>query len=95
MNLLHACYLGAPDGRHWNYESEGPDFWKEEFLNCKGQKQSPIDITKDSLEYDSNLKKISFNNYENESSWNVSHNGHTGINLPIEEKKFFFSNLLF
>jgi carbonic anhydrase len=70
---------GAPGGRHWNYGSEGPDFWKEEFRNCKGQKQSPIDITQEFLEYDSNLKQISFSNYDIISKWNVSHNGHTGI----------------
>lgn len=63
----------------WNYDREGPDFWKEEFLNCKGQKQSPIDITTDYLQYDSNLKSINFFNYDKNSNWNISHNGHTGI----------------
>ncbi|CAF0723683.1 unnamed protein product [Brachionus calyciflorus] len=86
--ILIGVYKCAPEGHLWNYESEGPDFWKEEFLNCKGQKQSPIDITKEYLEYDSNLKPINFGNYDKVSNWNISHNGHTVVVSNIKNDQF-------
>ncbi|RNA40423.1 carbonic anhydrase 7, partial [Brachionus plicatilis] len=79
---------GEPKSAHWNYESEGPDFWKEEFLNCRGEKQSPIDIAPDYLKYDPNLKPLNFINYEKYSNWNVSHNGHTVTVKNVNDEIF-------
>lgn len=62
---------------HWGYEGEaGPSHWgeiSEEYATCaKGQKQSPIDISK---AQDENLTDIVFN-YK-PSKINIINNGHT------------------
>lgn len=70
---------GLDDAHPWNYEKHGPDAWPYEFTNCRGAKQSPIDIQRDQLEYDANLKPFRFHNYDRDLFFNVTHNGHTVV----------------
>lgn len=71
----------SPNAPHppWNYDTIGVDAWPIHFSNCRGRKQSPIDIKTNEVEYDKNLKPFSFISYGPAHSWNVSHNGHTVV----------------
>ena len=82
--LIESLGAATGGGSHaWNYDTVGPDAWPHEFENCKGQRQSPIDIKTSMLEHDSNLKPFHLINYDKPFTWNVTHNGHTGRSTKL------------
>lgn len=73
----------------WNYDTLGPDTWKLNYPSCgSGQKQSPINIISAAAAYDSTLKEISFRNYDQTISWNITNNGHTSKALTLFSSNF-------
>ena len=59
----------------------GPGTWPDNFENCALTHQSPIDITDDSLVYDSELAEIMFKGYDTvpeAAELTLSNTGHTG-----------------
>lgn len=81
MILFKGAHSEDKGGHGWNYDKLGPDSWPHEFENCKGKRQSPINVETDKLEYDRNLKQFTFTNYMKNQNWNVTHNGHAGMFL--------------
>ncbi len=82
-SLTYWKALASESHHHWNYENHGPDAWPQLFEKCKGQSQSPIDIVKLNVEYDRKLRPFQLINYDAVTNWNVSHNGHTGMDKKI------------
>ncbi|KFQ21291.1 Carbonic anhydrase 4, partial [Mesitornis unicolor] len=74
-------------GSHWCYQSQkcedphcaDPREWYLTDANCKGSKQSPIDIDTKNVIYDKSLKPFSFEGYnvKESSKWTMENNGHT------------------
>ncbi|OXB79058.1 UNVERIFIED_CONTAM: hypothetical protein H355_005934 [Colinus virginianus] len=75
-------------GQHWCYLSqkkeqpdcEDPRHWHTVNANCRGSKQSPINIVTKNVIYDQNLKPLYFEGYDvkESSPWKIENNGHTG-----------------
>jgi carbonic anhydrase len=63
----------------WNYLGEGSEKWKEDFSNCNGHFQSPVDIRLKRMTYNPLLKPFKFINYDEKLHWNFTNNGHTVI----------------
>lgn len=83
---LFSCAHSEDKGGHgWNYDKLGPDSWPHEFENCKGKRQSPINVETDKLEYDRNLKQFTLTNYMKNQNWNVTHNGHAVVISQISD----------
>ena len=76
--FLTACEAEKKTGEekkefHWSYEgSHGPSHWGDHFSDCKGTKQSPINISRVKA---GNAKALT-TNYRT-SSLNITNNGHT------------------
>ncbi|NXM15701.1 CAH4 anhydrase, partial [Ploceus nigricollis] len=73
---------------HWCYRSqkceqpqcEAPDEWHKINTDCKGDRQSPVNIVTRNVVYDKSLKPLTFEGYDVRSSapWDMDNNGHTG-----------------
>ncbi|NXU55457.1 CAH4 anhydrase, partial [Turnix velox] len=65
-----------------------PRNWHLSYANCKGKKQSPINIVTKNVIYDKNLKPLTFEGYDVKapSKWNIENNGHTKITLNTSPK---------
>lgn len=70
----------------WNYDSDGPDKWPEEFQACGGSLQSPINLVTSQAEYDPGLQDICFYNYDTAELWNLTNNGHTSYSLSSDHE---------
>ncbi|XP_053560816.1 carbonic anhydrase 4 [Bombina bombina] len=72
-----------PGSGHWCYESiqadgcPGPSKWTDEFKDCGGHKQSPINIDTKNVASDSNLKSFAFKGYDSSISTTIKNNGHS------------------
>ncbi|XP_010020524.1 PREDICTED: carbonic anhydrase 4, partial [Nestor notabilis] len=74
-------------GHQWCYQSQkcaqphckAPQQWYLIDANCKGNKQSPINIVTKNVIYNKNLKPLNFEGYDvkESSKWNIENNGHT------------------
>ncbi|XP_054143176.1 carbonic anhydrase 4 [Melozone crissalis] len=83
---LHILKTEAVVG-HWCYQSqkceqpqcEGPAQWHQSYKDCKGDKQSPVNIVTRNVVYEKSLKALSFEGYDVKGSaqWDVQNNGHT------------------
>ncbi|XP_064585581.1 carbonic anhydrase 4 [Zonotrichia leucophrys gambelii] len=83
---LHVLKTEAVVG-HWCYQSqkcelpqcEGPAQWHQSYKDCKGDRQSPVNIVTRNVVYEKSLKPLSFEGYEAKGSaqWDVQNNGHT------------------
>ncbi|NXL22806.1 CAH4 anhydrase, partial [Setophaga kirtlandii] len=72
---------------HWCYQSqkcelpqcEGPAQWHQSYEDCKGNKQSPVNIVTRNVVYEKSLKPLSFEGYDAKGSaqWDLQNNGHT------------------
>ncbi|NWY27462.1 CAH15 anhydrase, partial [Pheucticus melanocephalus] len=77
---------------HWCYQSqkcelpqcEGPAQWHQTYKDCKGSRQSPVNIVTRNVVYEKSLKPLSFEGYDVKGSakWNLENNGHTGKYCP-------------
>ncbi len=85
---------GSGTDHKWNYENDGPDAWPHFQKQCKGAKQSPIDIVKANTEHDKKLRPFVLRNYDEIFYWNVTHNGHGGIHF-LNNKSTYFALLKF
>ncbi|NXC28759.1 CAH4 anhydrase, partial [Campylorhamphus procurvoides] len=84
---LHLLKTEAVVGSHWCYQSqkceqpecEDPHQWHLTDVNCKGDRQSPINIVTRNVVYDKSLKPLTFEGYDGKGSskWMVENNGHT------------------
>ena len=63
----------------WNYKDNGPDEWPLEYSECNGKQQSPIDLIPSIAQYNSNLRPINFNNYNQNIKWNISNTGSSSM----------------
>lgn len=83
-------------GYQWNYDNYAADAWQAEFSTCKGQQQSPINIKKETLRYNSSLKPFNFNKYDVEYDWIVSNKNLTCKSSIKSERlrKKFVRNVL-
>lgn len=68
----------------WHYEINNPDEWVDEFPQCGGVLQSPINIETSLAKYNKALKPIAFINYDYNYFWNFTNNGHTSENISLE-----------
>ncbi|NWW78790.1 CAH4 anhydrase, partial [Climacteris rufus] len=83
-------------GGHWCYQSqkceqpqcEDPLQWHQIDLNCKGHKQSPVNIVTRNVTYDRSLKPLIFEGYDEKGSakWALENNGHTKVTLDTSPK---------
>ncbi|XP_042686216.1 carbonic anhydrase 4 [Centrocercus urophasianus] len=84
---LHILKTEVVVGQHWCYLSqknkeptcEDPRRWHAVDANCKGSKQSPINIVTKNVIYDKSLTPLYFENYDvkETSKWTIENNGHT------------------
>ncbi|XP_052545257.1 carbonic anhydrase 4 [Tympanuchus pallidicinctus] len=84
---LHILKTEVVVGQHWCYLSqkneeptcEDPRHWHAVDANCKGSKQSPINIVTKNVIYDKSLTPLYFENYDvkETSKWTIENNGHT------------------
>ncbi|NXG98525.1 CAH4 anhydrase, partial [Loxia leucoptera] len=83
---LHILKTEAVVG-HWCYRSqkcelpqcEGPAQWHQINKDCRGERQSPVNIVTRNVVYEKSLKPLSFEGYDVKGSaqWNLENNGHT------------------
>ncbi|NXJ05930.1 CAH4 anhydrase, partial [Odontophorus gujanensis] len=78
----HWCYLSQKKEQP---DCEDPRHWDVVSANCKGNKQSPINIVTKNVIYDSSLKPLYFEGYDvkESSKWKIENNGHTGKYLTL------------
>ncbi|XP_021271433.1 carbonic anhydrase 4 [Numida meleagris] len=84
---LHILKIETVAGQHWCYLSqkkeqpncEDPRLWHTVNSNCKGIKQSPINIVTKNVIYDESLTPLHFVDYDvkGSSQWKIANNGHT------------------
>ncbi|XP_066419516.1 carbonic anhydrase 4 [Molothrus aeneus] len=83
---LHILKTEALVG-HWCYQSqkcelpqcEGPAQWHHSYQDCKGNRQSPVNIVTRNVVYEKSLQPLSFEGYAEQGSalWDLQNNGHT------------------
>ncbi|NWY99109.1 CAH4 anhydrase, partial [Loxia curvirostra] len=83
---------------HWCYRSqkcelpqcEGPAQWHQINKDCRGERQSPVNIVTRNVVYEKSLKPLSFEGYDVKGSaqWNLENNGHTGKTCSSPLKQF-------
>ncbi|NWR18257.1 CAH4 anhydrase, partial [Emberiza fucata] len=83
---------------HWCYQSqkcelpqcEGPAQWHQTYEDCKGHRQSPVNIVTRNVVYEKSLKPLSFEGYDVKGSakWDLQNNGHTGKTCSSPLKQF-------
>jgi carbonic anhydrase len=77
--LLFGSLLAIALAAEWGYTgSHGPSYWGETEDNCNGQSQSPIDIIKEDA-YVEDMGQITKTNYDAETKWKLSNNGHSAV----------------
>jgi carbonic anhydrase len=81
---------------HWGYEDIegelGPDHWYLKYKTCIGNRQSPIDVEKEYVEYDPTLKPLTFKGYGLLKEVPVTNDGHTvRVDLPDDCQIFLVS----
>ncbi|KAL2297466.1 hypothetical protein Nmel_016768, partial [Mimus melanotis] len=82
---------------HWCYRSqkceqpqcEDPHRWHLVNADCKGSRQSPVNIVTQNVVYDKSLKPLTFEGYDVKGSakWLLENNGHTGKYCPAAAAK--------
>ncbi|NWX54807.1 CAH15 anhydrase, partial [Promerops cafer] len=83
------CFLVG----HWCYRSQkceqpqceaDPLQWHQVNAECKGIRQSPVNILTQNVVHDQSLQPLTFEGYDVKSSakWDVKNNGHTGKYCP-------------
>ena len=60
----------------------GEDQWPEKYPDCGGARQSPIDVKRRNVHYNSYLKPLLMMNYDENLDLPVVNNGHTGRWYP-------------
>ncbi|NXY03514.1 CAH4 anhydrase, partial [Pteruthius melanotis] len=93
---LHILKTEAVVGAHWCYRSqkceqpqcEDPPRWHQINSDCRGSKQSPVNIVTRNVVHDKSLKPLTFEGYDEKGSgqWNVENNGHTKVTLNTSPK---------
>lgn len=86
FTLLFLSFVATTYAGHWDYLKHGPSTWED---NCKGSKQSPIDIDLSKV-----TKGLNENVFFNHNYWNdvtgdyvIKNNGHAlQIDLPGDTK---------
>ncbi|XP_066516147.1 carbonic anhydrase 4a [Hoplias malabaricus] len=90
-SFLLALLLNTCTGAEWCYQSQvsceahckGPDLWEKVHTDCKGNKQSPINIVTKKTRADPRLTPLKFSNYQLAVSATMKNNGHSvKISLP-------------
>ncbi|NXT98718.1 CAH4 anhydrase, partial [Buphagus erythrorhynchus] len=88
---------------HWCYRSqkceqpqcEDPPRWHLVNVECKGSRQSPVNIVTQNVVFDKSLKPLTFEGYDVKGSakWLLENNGHTGkiCSSPLKQICGFFS----
>ncbi|XP_030392501.1 carbonic anhydrase 4 isoform X1 [Gopherus evgoodei] len=84
---LHIAKTATEGDKEWCYLSQlctqsncaEPRFWDKVNEECRKEKQSPINIVTNKVEYKEDLKPFTFEGYNtNQSSlWRIENNGHT------------------
>ncbi|XP_006138697.2 carbonic anhydrase 4 [Pelodiscus sinensis] len=84
---LHIASTATEGDKEWCYLSqqcnlpdcEEPRLWETVNAECGKDNQSPINIVTNKVKYKKDLKRFSFEGYENAQSspWNIKNNGHT------------------
>uniref|UniRef100_A0A8C3N301 Carbonic anhydrase 4 n=1 Tax=Geospiza parvula TaxID=87175 RepID=A0A8C3N301_GEOPR len=62
-----------------NLQRTGPAQWHQIYEDCRGDRQSPVNIVTRNVVYEKSLKPLSFEGYDVKGSakWDVQNNGHT------------------
>ncbi|NWV03715.1 CAH4 anhydrase, partial [Ptilonorhynchus violaceus] len=91
---LHILKTEAVVGSHWCYRSQkceepqcaDPLQWHQIEANCKGDRQSPVNIVTRNAVYNRSLTPLTFEGYDEPGSarWGVENNGHTGKCCPFK-----------
>lgn len=84
------CFLYSAE---WNYDTIGPTSWpfleNIDFLKCRLNKQSPINIESKKVTCDtSKIKKIEFVNYERENGFDLSIKDYTVVSKFVRGTPF-------
>jgi len=61
----------------WHYEQGNPNEWVDEYPQCGGVLQSPINVETAKAKFNPNLGPINFFNYDLNVYLNFTNNGHT------------------
>nr|XP_045006741.1 carbonic anhydrase 6 [Jaculus jaculus] len=84
VTLASVLLLGA-QAHGWSYsDGELNELsWPEEYPECGGQRQSPINVQRRSVKFNPLLKPLNLTGYEKEGDFPMTNNGHTvQITLP-------------
>ncbi|KAM4699393.1 carbonic anhydrase 4 [Discoglossus pictus] len=86
LSLRFIRVPASTEGADWCYEIEvckhnctGPRKWMNNYHDCGGSNQSPINIVTKNAEHDSSLKEFDFKGYDTASSGSFSNNGHSAL----------------
>lgn len=78
----------ADKNEHFSYDNglpNGPKFWKKEYPQCDGKKQSPVNLALDQIAKDKSLPKLQLKNYDKTiEKATMTNNGHT-VNVVPED----------
>ncbi|XP_055851593.1 carbonic anhydrase 7-like [Episyrphus balteatus] len=75
--LLSLAVVSSASGQGYNYDN--PSEWNNEYETCRGNRQSPIDLFRSQAINETNLPRLSFNEYNIPITMPVEaiNNGHT------------------
>ena len=88
FELIMFLYVYGVAGNQWGYRNDHneanvlPSKWSENFTNCNGTHQSPINIIASETVYDSSLKEINImkinTHLSSSENWTIQNNGRSG-----------------
>lgn len=80
---------------NWNYGRRGPDVWNEEIEECRGFRQSPINIDPNNVVFNPNLRPFDFGNYDIPVRWNFTNDGRTSMWILSSFLLLFFISIFY
>lgn len=74
ITLALTCFVCVHSAT-WSYDD--PNKWGDNFADCKGNRQSPVDINPTTAMFNDGLVKFVLNGFDSKMQYNITNNGHT------------------